>query len=143
MKNIQNQYIAHDIGQLSKHNNPISGNKNYVKYKNTIVFTSKLVQHHPLSIVSIAKKNRNGHNLLGFVTSSNYFYPLQHIGFQAERKYCYLFTIPKLSSVCDCRYFMLEQENITEYIVAIPYILNDIITHERKLFFLLQSLVRN
>ena len=143
MKNIQNQFVPPDIGQLTKHNNPISGNKSYVKYKNTIVFTSKLVQHHPLSLVSITRKNRNGHNLLGFVTSSNFFYPLQHITFQAEKNYCYLFTIPKLSSVGDCRYFLLERENITEYIVAIPYILNDIVRYERKLFFLLQSLGRN
>ena len=137
-QSIQNIKIHNNITNANisnKHNNPHSMNKKFVKYKNTIVFTSKLVRNHPISLVCINRINDNGRNMIGFVTSSNNFYPLQNIVFQCEKNFCSLFTIGKISLGIDCFCIQICEEDIIEYIVALPYILNDIKKFDNKLFF--------
>ena len=81
MQSVQNIRCIH--GEMSEknkdeHANPTSNNNNYMKYKNSIFFHSKLVRHYPLSVVCLRKENHSGFDI-GFVTKSNCFYPLTKI----------------------------------------------------------------
>ena len=139
MQSVQNiRHIHNTTPQIkdNDHTKSTSPNINFIKYKNSIFFHSKLVRHYPLSVICLSTHNRHPFEI-GFVTKSNYFYPLPKIEFYKTVDYCHLFFIGKLSFVDKSTYRSFDTADILEYAVCVPYIFKSKLSTDKNLYYII------
>ena len=137
-QSIQNiQYIDNmpSTRKDDEHTNPTSNNGNFQKYKNSIMFHSKLLRHLPLSVVSLSNQSSFGFQI-GFVTKPNCFYPLDTIVFVDTIDYSHLFSIGKFSFSEHVVPRSFNESDILEYGVCIPYVAKKRAKTQKNLYFI-------
>ena len=78
-------------------------------------------------------------NLVGFVIIGDEFISLKSLKFETFENYCSVFSIGKISTMDEITKFKLKSLEIIDYLMAIPYVIDNKIYEDKCLYYLISK----